>query len=189
MKARWAILIASSLERHPLLEDLLDDLHEQTRPYKDVNVIALTDDCKMPLDQKRNLLVSMANAEYISFIDDDDRVASDYVSTIYPLLDGANYVGFQLQHYHKGEPSKPTYHSLQYENWSEDEKGYYRNISHLNPIRTRIAERFSFIGNYGEDFSWAQQVAKSGLVKTEHYIPRVMYHYYFNPDKSLTIGR
>lgn len=186
--SKWAILIASALQRHDQLNSLLAFLETQKRGY-DVEVIAIVDDCQMPLDAKRNALISIANSEYVSFIDDDDVVPDDYVSTIYPLLDGVDYVGFQLQHYWDGRKDKPTYHSLRYSSWSEDGDAYYRNISHLNPIKRDIAKKFRFRGTFGEDLDWAMRVARSKQVTTEHYIDRVMYYYYYDSNQSLTTGK
>jgi hypothetical protein len=188
-KIKWSILIASALSRSGMLDMLLAELRYQKKEYPDVDIIVLVDDCVMPLDAKRNMLVSMATGDYVSFIDDDDSVASDYIASIYPLLDGVDYIGFQLQHYNKGIASKPTYHSLQYKGWSESDDGYYRGISHLNPIRHSIAQRFGFEGSYAEDASWAKRIEQSGLAQTEHYINKIMYFYYFDIDRSLTAGK
>jgi glycosyltransferase involved in cell wall biosynthesis len=122
--------------------------------------------------------------DYIVFIDDDDLVADDYISSILPLLDGVDQVGFQVQCYIDGKPlPQKTYHSLQYKEWSEDGNGYYRDISHINPMRWQIATIERIEGGHGEDKRWADRMR--GKVKTEHYIDRVMYHYYFRTRKNM----
>ena len=135
------------------------------------------------LGQKRQRCVEKAAGEYINFVD-DDLVAHDYIATIYPLLDGVDYIGFQLQLYEDGTKRLPTYHSLQYSGWSEDELGFYRNVSHLNPIKRELAMRASFDGGSGEDFRWAQQMQP----ESEHYIDRPMYFYFHSRKYSLTMG-
>lgn len=129
-----------------------------------------------------------ATADYINFVDDDDLVAPDYVSSIYPLLGEVDYVGFQLQLYNGGPEQnlkqKPTYHSLRYKLWHDDDNGYYRDISHLNPIKRELAVQAVMEGGGGEDARWADSMRTLGIVKTEHYVDRVMYHYYWRAEKN-----
>lgn len=138
-----------------------------------------------PVAEKRQWCLDNASGEYFNFIDDDDMIAGNYVDAIYPLLDGVDYIGFQLQLYIDGARQKPTFHSLKYDTWHDDVDGYYRNVSHLNPIRTEIARQGRFDGGYGEDKRWADQVAP----QSEHYIDQTLYHYFFSPGNSLTYGR
>jgi hypothetical protein len=124
-----------------------------------------------------------SNAEYIAFVDDDDLVAPDYVSTILPLLDGVDQIGFELQCYIDAVAlPKKTIHSLRHTGWFENALGYFRDISHLNPMRRELALLEPMEGGHGEDKRWSDRMR--GKVKTEHYIPRVMYHYYFNTKKN-----
>ena len=122
-------------------------------------------------------MIEGAMSEYICFVDDDDLVADDYVSTILPLLD-RDYVGFRVQCYMDGAPFSKTFHSLKYDRWWNDEHGYYRHISHLNPIRRELALLAPMEGGVGEDHRWADRLYATGKVRTEHFIDRVMYHYY-----------
>ena len=130
---------------------------------------------------KRQQCLENANGRYFNFIDDDDLIAHDYVASILPLLDGeVDHIGFKLQHYLDGVRSKPTFHSIRYETWYDDENGYYRNTSHLNPMRIEVALQGRFDGYYGEDFRWSQQVRPL----TEHFIDKTLYHYYDAPKYS-----
>jgi hypothetical protein len=130
------------------------------------------------------MLRRASKAEYICFIDDDDAVPEDYVSTILPLLDGVDYVGFQVQCYIDGVPLSRTYHSLKYYGWSEDDKAFYRDISHINPMRRELALLEPMEGGNGEDQRWADRMRKRGVLKTEHVINRVMYNYLFRTKKN-----
>lgn len=134
----------------------------------------------LTIGEKRQWCLDKARGDYFNFIDDDDIIAHDYVQTIFPLLNGVDYIGFRLQHYQDGKKSKPTFHSLRYSEWSEDGSGYYRNVSHLNPIKTDIARQGTFAGNYAEDYNWSLQVKPV----TEHFIDRPMYFYFFSPKYS-----
>lgn len=137
------------------------------------------------IGEKRQWVLDTAAGQYINFVDDDDRVARDYVQTIHPLLDGVDYIGFMVELRVNGVLRPPCYHSLQYKGWSNDRNGYYRNVSHLNPMRTEIARQGTFAGNYGEDREWAAQVHPRG----EHYIGRPMYFYDYRPALSAALAR
>ena len=51
--------------------------------YRDrLEVIVLTDNKKMMLGRKRNLMVDLAQGRYVIFLDDDDRIASDMFRTL-----------------------------------------------------------------------------------------------------------
>lgn len=186
-KPNWSILIATTGRREERFKKLLKLLLPQTN-YKDIEVIAYWNNGELPLANIRQALINSAQGEYISFIDDDDEIPKDYCNTIYPLLDGVDYIGFRLQLYHNGEKMRPTFHSLKYSNWSEDEKGYYRNISHLNPIKRNIVLRIPFVAEnqVPEDADWSQRIAP--YVKTQHYIKKIMYYYYHNTEDSLWHG-
>jgi hypothetical protein len=68
--------------------------------------------------------------------------------------------------------------------WSEDENGFYRDLSHLNPIRRELMKQVSLEGGFGEDRRWAKKMRKLEVVKTEHFIDEVMYRYYFRSKKG-----
>ncbi|MBO0676796.1 glycosyltransferase [Mycolicibacterium sp. S2-37] len=180
---KWTIAICTVREREGLLLRLLNVLEPQL--YDDIEVIIADQD--WPLATKRQWCLDMANGEYFNFIDDDDLIPVNYVDRIYPLLDGVDYIGFQVQFYYNGDPWKPTYHSLRYGTHciKADEHAFYRGVSHLNPIRTEIAREGTYFGGYGEDNRWSEQVNPV----TEHYIDQVMYHYLFSPATSLTAGK
>lgn len=182
MTVKWTIAILTVPQRRREYERLLDALWPQIEHGSGISLMT----CNMPgtIAEKRQWCLDNAEGEYFNFIDDDDMVPDDYVASIYPHLNGVDYIGFQLQLYWDGRPMKPTFHSLEYDHWSEDYRGYYRNISHLNPIRTEIARQGRFAGGYGEDRRWAEQVNP----RTEYYVDKVLYHYLYSPEGSLSGG-
>jgi hypothetical protein len=172
---KWSILIATLARREDKLNLLLSDLGPQIDGQ--VEIVAYRNHGEHPLGHIRQSLVEAAEGEYISFVDDDDRVPEYYVSEMLPLLDGVDYIGFRMQAYLNDVPYKPTFHSLRYQGWSEDADGFYRDTSHLNPVRTALARQCDFRRtDPPEDVAWADQMR--ALAITEHYIDRVMYHYY-----------
>lgn len=175
----WNVLIATLGQRRARFERLLAQLLPQTEPYAgDVTVTALFNNGELgDIGELRHRLLASASSDYVSFVDDDDEVPDYFVRRVMEALEeNPDYVGWTMQCYVDGVKMKPTKHSIIYEGWTEDDHGYYRDISHLNPIRTSIARRGSFRVELPEDCNWAAQVAP--LVKHEIYLPDVMYHYH-----------
>lgn len=177
----WTILVATLGQRQERFERLLSHLLPQVEEAAGaVNVLAYWNNGERPLAEVRQALVDEADGTFVSFVDDDDLVAETYVSAILARLretPDVDYVGFQLQCYVDGFPLKPTYHSLRYPYWYDDERGFYRDVSHLNPVRRELALQADFRRTTPpEDVAWADQLR--GQLKTEAYVPDVMYRYY-----------
>lgn len=183
----WTILIATLGQRQSRFKRLLDHLLPQVEEAGGrVNVLAYWNNGERPLAEIRQALVTEADGTFVSFIDDDDLVADTYVASILRRMTdtpGIDYVGFRLQCYVDGVPLKPTYHSLRYSQWYDDHKGYYRDISHLNPVRRELALKADFRRTSPpEDVAWADQLR--GTLTTESYVDDVMYLYYSLPYDS-----
>lgn len=201
----WTILIPTIGRRQVQFQKLLIELLAQAEPrLGEVNVLAYYNNGERPLGQIRQALVEAAESWYVSFVDDDDWVPDyyvqqvrtaihDYAAQLDVALDRAqlpDQVGWRMQHYADGVPSKPTYHSLRHRSWWDDEKGYYRDHSHLNPVRRELALAHGDFrrGDPPEDVGWADQMR--GHIKTEVYIPDefIMYHYYSTGDSTWRPG-
>jgi hypothetical protein len=183
---KWSILILTQPSRGAFLKRLQDRLMPQVKKRTSVQVLQRMFDPALDLGSNRQALLEEAEGDYVNFIDDDDLVPSDFVPTILPLLDGVDYIGFQLQCSIDGEKLPLTIHSLDYDGWSQDDKGYYRDISHINPIRRELALRAKMEGGFGEDQRWADRMRALGIVKTQHFIERIMYEYLYRSNKSET---
>lgn len=174
----WTILVATLGQRGDRFARLLDGLLPQTEPHDGrVTVCALYNHGERALAAVRQDLVEHATSTYVSFVDDDDELPDYHVDEVVSRLDDVvDYVGWRMQCYVDGVPLKPTFHSLRYHRWYEDDAGYYRDVSHLNPVRTDLARRVDFrYGTPPEDVSWVDQLRPH--VRTEAYVDRVMYHY------------
>lgn len=174
---KWTILIATLGQRADRLRQLLDVLMPQVDAMHGVvRVIALRNNGELPLADIRQALVECADSDYLSFIDDDDMVPDYFVKRVVPLLDGVDQVGWRMQCVQDGVRLKPTYHSLRYDGWSEDVDGYYRDVSHLNPIKTELAQKVDYRSTRPpEDVAWTGLIRPH--VRTEHYIDDCMYEY------------
>lgn len=188
---KWSILICTVGQREERFKQLLKKLMPQVKKYAgEIEVLAYWNNAERPLGEIRQALVEEARGDYISFVDDDDMVPNYYCRKVMEAVqEDVDYVGWRMQLYHNGEKMRPTFHSLRYDRWSEDENGYYRNISHLNPIKREIALKASFVlseKGVAEDVPWTEKVAPH--VKTEAYIEDVMYLYQHTSTDSVWRG-
>jgi hypothetical protein len=190
---KFQILILHTPARHEMLEQLLSLLEPQitklgVRKFDQVDILVGNDDWIEPpyvgVGGKREAVRQKSTGDYITWIDDDDFVSPNYISTILPLLDGVDQVGFNLHTTINKRYIGPTYHSLKYSGWTDNyhDPAHYRDISHINPMRRDLAILKAFSGPIGEDHRWADSMR--GLVKTEHYVDRVLYHYLAREGKN-----
>ena len=184
---KFDILILTMPTRVQFLSRLQGILTPQLVP--DVRVTVRVHDPELSLGANRQKMREKSDAEYVTFIDDDDIVPPNYVARILPLLD-RDYVGFRVQAYEDNIPLPgPTYHSLLCGGWFEKTyadgtKSWHRDISHINPIKRELALAVPMYGGFAEDSRWAGELRALGIVKTEHYIEDVMYHYLSRPFKK-----
>lgn len=87
MSIKLSILVATIPNRiNNYYLQLMNNLIEQVKLYNDVELISFFDNKKRTIGRKRNDMVQAAQGEYIVFIDDDDRIAPDYVKEIMTAL-------------------------------------------------------------------------------------------------------
>lgn len=187
-KPVWSILVATLGQRRGRFKRLTDALAPQLEQHNGaVELVAYWNVGESPLSVIRQSLVDDARGTYISFIDDDDLVPYYFVNEVIDAIARyyrehdryVDYVGWQMQTYVDEQPLKPTFHSLRYDRWWDDDAGYYRDISHLNPIRKgKVIEVGADFRRTSppEDVAWSDQLRRH--LTTEEYVDRVMYHYH-----------
>jgi len=175
---KLSILIPSLNSRKDKLQELQDSL----RPQKKDNVeyIVLSDDGQMSIGQKRNMLLMQSHGEYVSFVDDDDMVPSDYVDRIVSAVSKGNPDCTSLtgRIVFSDGYSRPFIHSLRYDKWVDDHEGkvYYRPPNHLNAIKRELAVQVGFPQvNLGEDRYFSHHIRP--LLKKESWIDGELYEY------------
>lgn len=77
-----SILIPSLPSRSVSLKRLVDEIERQIAGRTDIEWCCLLDNKVHSVGSKRNALLSLAKGRYITFIDDDDFIAPQYISTI-----------------------------------------------------------------------------------------------------------
>lgn len=99
----WDILVVTIPHRHEKLCALLASLDSQL-PWPGVRVRLLRDNLRAAIGDKRQALLEASRADYVSFVDDDDRLAPCYVARITAALAGEpDYVGFPVRYRDIGE--------------------------------------------------------------------------------------
>lgn len=186
----WAILIPTLGQRSAEFRRLLKVLLPQLDPYAGrVRVVGAYNNGERALSHVRHDLVQaavQAGYGYLSFVDDDDLVPEFFVAEVLAALDlRPDFVGWQVQVYNRGQPKQVSYHSLQYGGWVNDGDKLYRDITHINPMRTDLAAQADFrvaAAGQPEDRLWVEQLR--GRLRTEVVIDKVMYHYLYSPATS-----
>lgn len=189
----WSILIATHVSRDEKFGRLVEQLAPQLTD--DVEVVVLWNRGGRSIGEYRQALMMNVSAEFACFVDDDDRISDDYCARILAAFDDdPDYVGFEVA----VKDRSPTpisrkyrdyvaYHSLQYDGWFQEGNRFYRDVSHLNPVRRVLASRAPFVGVRGEDHEWARQVRPH--LKTETYIDWTLYFYDFDQSASIRSGK
>ena len=121
MKPIWSILICTMPKRAHFLEQLLSTLQHQVDESDGlVDIIIESDDGKMTIGEKRNLLVSKCQSEYSSFIDDDDLVSYNYVNAhLLKLVSNPDGIGFKGRITQDGKRGQEFIHKRRYKSMAD----------------------------------------------------------------------
>lgn len=177
---KLSILIPSLTDRVHQLKPLVTVLEVQAKGLP-VEIITWVDNKEKSTGAKRNDLLNLAKGEYVAFFDDDDKPANDYVTSILNALEGnPDCVGFKGWYYHRRKKYEWIIsNALPYVDAIIDKKTVYlRHTNHLAPIRREIAAQIGYPDQYREeDHQYAVKLRESGLIRTEAFINKHLYHY------------
>lgn len=161
----------------------LDLLPEEQR--KEVEIMFLVDNKTINLGKKRNQMAELARGEYISYVDDDDRITDDYISSILEATkEGKDCIVFQAEVSAFGS-IRPCLYSVDNHKEESNARFFLRKPNHICAVKRDIVLRVKFPElMWGEDTDYANRLHP--LLKTETKINRVLYYYDYNPDTSET---
>jgi glycosyltransferase involved in cell wall biosynthesis len=174
------------------------DLERQAKG-KDVEVLVLLDDRKRSIGKKRNALVSIAQGEFVSFVDDDDRVAPDYVDSILEKIDEGrdilqpDVVVFDVwvsgYHERSGLSDRLCSYDIDHEHQTLFDR-YQRKPNHLMAWRTALVKQVPFCdSSSGEDTDWAHRIYQIFEKRLrQERIPKVLYSYDFDTNDTSLNG-
>lgn len=186
-----SILIPTFPARKQQFEALRIKLTLQMSEFPDYefDILAHHDE-KMSIGAKRNFLLNEATGEYLCMIDDDDDVSDNYIELLLEGINkGVDCCSLKGIFTTDGKNPELFEHSLKYDKWEtistkEGEPVHLRTPNHLNCIKSSIAKQFKFPEiNFSEDHHWSKKLHNSGLLRTEHYIPEILYYYLYKSNK------
>ena len=195
---KLAILIPTLQKRRKQLEPLLDSIPKQIGGLR-VKVFTYPANGRMTTGEKRNKLINTTDAEYIVFLDDDDEVSSEYVSSLLEEIeqkpDVITFEGWMTTN-GKNRVDWVLKQGLRY----EERNGIYERFpNHLCCWKREVAKlvKFNHI-NHGEDIQWACPMNGhlwvgganpirynrfKPLYATSVHIPKQLYHYKYVTGK------
>jgi glycosyltransferase involved in cell wall biosynthesis len=189
---KLSILIPTTYSRKEMLAELLEHLKHQIEEcgaLDTVEVIIDEDGGESSVGSKRQRLLESANGEFVVHIDSDDWVSKDYIESILLATEiNPDSIGFEGYMTHDGDRkenfkiSKDLPYITTIDGYGNNE--YLRFNNHLTPIKREIALKIGFKDmKFAEDYDYALRLKESGLIKTEVYIPKDLYHYRYCSKK------
>src|SRR5262245_1463458 len=187
-----SVLIASTHTRHRTFGR---EIQEQIWPqylalpatYQDrIEILMLTDNKQMMLGAKRNCMIDIAQGRYVVFVDDDDRIEGDYLSTLLEATgSNADVITFLVSVRLNGASAKICRYSKDYRRDRNLEDGYERLPNHICCVKRELASAVSFPNILkGEDSAYSKLLRNH--LRTEHAIDRVLYHYDYSDATTET---
>lgn len=187
MSKLLSVLIPTLPERQELLFSLLSEIHTQAEKWSidnDIEIIIDSTDSSMSIGNKRQHLLEKAKGEYLIFLDDDDEILNDFLWEVISAIkhnspDVIGYNGFMTTNGTNRENFK-IMKDLPYITimGADGHKEYLRHSNHLSPIKREIALKIGYKDlRFAEDYDYCLRLKESGLIKTEHYINKDLYHY------------
>lgn len=191
---RLSILICTIPEREDDFVELWQHLAAMHRGLPEslrrkVEVIAIRDNRKMTIGDKRNLLLDYACGEYVCFIDDDDWISNSYMSQIMLATQKkTDAIGFEVKCENYPAKGRITMASVGVlgSRWEERGGHIFRPPYHKTPVKRDIALSAKFPSkSYGEDAEYSKRI--SPFIQTSHHINETLYIY--NSPTNPTLSR
>lgn len=187
-----SILIPTHRRDAHYLGDLCRTLYAQAEHSGiSLEILIHIDNGELSTGEKSNQLMSKATGKYLCRFDADDQPTLYYIDVIAEGIrkdvDCVSLMGIMTT---DGAHPEKFEHSLKYKEYKTVENAPYEAVkyerypNHLNAVKSWIAKRFTYPDKtIGEDTDFATKMFLSGLLKTEHYDPRVIYHYRYKTKK------
>ena len=176
-----SVLICTIPKRHEQFSTLLDDIQNYKNNSSLKSQVLFDSRPDMSIGKKRTDLLNRATGKYVAFVDDDDKITPDYFKVIEEAQLSGDYDAIKLngRYYVNNVFQKHFYHSVKYDEWFDDEDGYYRPPNHLNPIKNLIARQIMFADfSHSEDRDFSMRLKEKELVKNEFSHHKIQYLYY-----------
>jgi len=189
---KLSILILSIPSRLHFLKPLVDKLERQIGERHDVEILSLMDNKSYNVSEKRNVLMGLARGIFLTWIDDDDDISDNYISTLLKAIEehpNTDVISFNQQCYLDGIPAKVfakmgnPHEEVEFNPMTGQYKDTLRPPYHWCVWRSSIAKSEDFrFGVYvsnshiGEDRDWLYRLYPK--VKQSVYLEEEFLHIY-----------
>ncbi len=189
---KLSILILSLPDRIKYLQKLVTNLENQIGERQDVEILSLMDNRSYNVSEKRNSLMALARGTHLTWIDDDDNVADNYIERILDTLEknpDTDVISFDQQCYLDGIPARVfakmgnPHHVATIDPSTGVYKDMLRPPYHWCIWKSDLAksEKFRFGvwfqgSHVGEDIDWLQRLYPK--VKSDVYLKGEYLHIY-----------
>jgi hypothetical protein len=186
-----SILVPALRSRRATRKRLEAVLLPQVAAHRDVELLIEEDNGQVPSGEKRNRLIRRSTGRYFCFIDDDDLVTGDYVRWIREgCRSGADVVSFRIERTGNDRPRQVhrlSIHHRDGQRLPDGELGMAAN--QLCAWRREVGTAVAFPPHlgYNDDVFWYTPLLASGLVRSEHHVPRILYKYRY--DHANTVNQ
>ena len=194
---KFSVLILSIPSRFEQVKYLFDKLQKQCITNGEVEILCLVDNKSKHIADKRNDLLKAANGKYLAFLDDDDDISDDYISSILEAIPfDSDIITFDQRCTINGEELKVSFGmNNPVQHLSRNQHGKLNNI--LRPpfhmcawksdiAKTELFERiYSSDGQSCEDHHWTNRLYPK--IKTEYKINKMLHHYIYNSKTTESI--
>jgi glycosyltransferase involved in cell wall biosynthesis len=161
---------------------IMKQLLEQSSNFHQVEILGFFDNKKRTVGEKRQDMLNLAKGEYLVFIDDDDRIAEDYIATIIETLNNnpnTDCVVFDCICCIENSSLK-TYckygTEFEYGYINDSQTEWRGKPAHTMVYKSSIAKKHLYNNvNFGEDCEWVIRACKD--IKEQTRIDKVLYYY------------
>ena len=162
---------------------IMKQLLDQCASFPEVEILGFFDNKKRTVGEKRQDLLNMSRGEYLTFIDDDDRIADDYVSAIIDALNHnpeTDCVVFDCICRIEDGAEKYCKYGIEFEYGDISDTEWRGKPAHIMVYKSSIAKNHVYSStNFGEDCEWVIRACVD--IKHQTRIDKVLYYYDCKP--------
>lgn len=181
-----SILVTTLNKRKSLFNRVQKQIQKQIT--SEVEFLFFCDDGELSVGEKRERLKKASRGKYVCYVDDDDHISKNYISSILEAAkQNSDAIGIRGIYSHDFRDKRKLICSMNYKQWAISESGaVIRPTNHLNPVKRELALQAPFPSfYYGEDRFYTETLKH--LVKTETMAEGNLYWYDYRPHNSESI--